>query len=106
MTMTLPILTPTPQRSMKPAAKTGSSVFVIDENLAVWRCDPESGSLEQVALPEGVELVDICVGPGSLLLVLSDAEDGAEIHKATDKLATGWDRLEIAARLRRIACGP
>jgi streptogramin lyase len=106
MTMTLPILKPTPQRTIEPATKTDSSVFVIDENLAVWRCDHETGELDQVALPEGVEPVDICVGPGGLLLVLSDAEDGSEIHKATDRLATGWNRLEVAARLRRIASGP
>lgn len=107
MTMTLPILMPTPQRTMEPATKTDSSVFVIDDDLAVWRCDPESGSLDQVELPEGVEPVDICVGPGGLLLVLSDAEGGAQIHKATDKQSTDWaDPLEVAAHLRRIAYGP
>ena len=106
MTMTLPIFTPTPQRTAKPVTKIDSSVFVIDDNLAVWRCDPESGSLDQVALPEGVEPVDICASPGGLLHVLSDAEGGAEIYKATDKPATDWNRLEVTARLRRIACGP
>lgn len=106
MTMTLPVLPSTLQSNGKPATKTDTSVFIIDDDLAVWRCEPESGGLEQVELPEDVEPVDICVGAGGVLLVLSDAEDGAEIHKATDKLAADWERLEVGARLRRIACGP
>lgn len=106
MTMTLPVLTPSQLRTEEPATTTDSSVFVIDENLAVWRCDPESGDLDQVALPDSVEPVDVCVGPGGLLLVLAEDGPGAKILKATDKLATGWEHVEVAAPLRRIGCGP
>lgn len=107
MTMTLPILpTTAPQRAEKTAVKTDSSVFVIDEDLAVWRCDPVTGELDQVELPEDVEPVDICVGPGGLLHVLADDDAGALIYRATDKLASDWEQLEVAASLRRIACGP
>lgn len=86
-------------------APTDSSVFVIDENLWVWRSDPD-GAMKQVELPTAADPIDINVGPGGLLHVLTDADTGSTIFKATDKRATGWERVEVPVRLRRIACGP
>lgn len=106
MTTTLPVLTNSDLGKARRVPAVDSSVFLIDDNLKVWRCDPESGEIGEVALPDSAEPVDICVGPGGRLHVLVDDVAGAKIFKATDKWAMSWDQLEIPMTLRRISCGP
>ncbi len=84
---------------------TDCSAYVIDENLTIWRCD-QSGAVEQIPLPKSIDPIDISIGLGGRLHILSTGIPGSKILRATDKQATSWERIEVPILLRRIACGP
>jgi streptogramin lyase len=106
----LPILTiPDHSKENQPAAPsiktTNSTAYVIDEDLTVWRCD-QNGTMDQVSLPESIDPVDINIGPGGILHLLTHGTSGSVIFKATDKQATDWQKIEMPIVVKHIACGP
>ena len=106
MSRTLPILGKTSLvAEEEPAAATDTSVYVIDDDLSLWRCGP-GGVTERVVLPGSVDPLDISCAPGGLLHVLVAGDPGSKILRAADREAAGWDEVEVATRLHRIACAP
>src|SRR5262245_39864915 len=103
MTRILPVLATPHSGNAKLPAVTDASVYVIDDELAVWLGD-QSGITKQIKLPESVDPLDLSVKPGGFLHVLSGDESGSRIFRATDKQGTHWEEIEVAASLRRIAC--
>lgn len=92
-------------REAAPTKSANSSAYIIDENLTIWRCN-QSGTMEQVELPESIDPLDMSIGPGGRLHVLTTGASGSKILRASDGQATNWDHLEVAVHLRHIACGP
>ncbi len=108
--MMLPVLTSSAfSNEVREAAATtkttDSSAYVIDENLTIWRCN-QNGVMDQIELPESIDPLDISIGPGGRLHILTHGTTGSKILRATDKQATNWDHIEVPVLLRRIACGP
>lgn len=107
MTRMLPVLgkPSIATQELPTAAAADASVYVIDDDLAVWRCDP-SGDLTQVPLPESFVPLHISTAPGRFLHVLGAAEEGSRVLRASDKEGTNWEEIEVSTRLQRIACAP
>lgn len=108
--MMLPILTVSDlskenQLAAPSTRTTNSSAYVIDEDLSVWRCD-QNGMMDKVTLPESIDPIDISIGPGGILHLLTHGNNASRIFRATDKQATDWQQIEVPMVLKRIACGP